>query len=86
MTPRFLREEAARFRDMASMQEREASRLRLLRMADDYEAKARASDGGAEPVVVAAAEPVEAEAAPVPAEGGKMRLGRRPLKARSEAG
>ncbi len=45
MTPKFLREEAARFRGMAEEQTREASKLRLLGMADDYEARATAIDG-----------------------------------------
>ena len=54
MTPKFLREEAARFRGMAEEQTRDASRLRLLGMAADYEARATAADG----IVVAA--PVEA--------------------------
>lgn len=43
MHPKFLREEAARFRGMAETQDREASKLRLLKMAADYEAKADAS-------------------------------------------
>ena len=42
MTPEFLREEAARFRGMAETIDREASKLRLLAMAADYEAKAEA--------------------------------------------
>jgi hypothetical protein len=45
MTPKFLREEAARFRGMAETMDREASKLRLMTMADDYEAKANAADG-----------------------------------------
>jgi hypothetical protein len=44
MEPKFLREEAARFRGMAESQDREASKLRLLKMAADYEAKAEAAD------------------------------------------
>ena len=44
MTPQFLREEASRFRGMAETVEREASKLRLLKMADDYEQRARAAD------------------------------------------
>ena len=43
MTPEFLREEAARFRGMAETVDREASKLRLLAMAADYEAKAAAT-------------------------------------------
>jgi hypothetical protein len=44
MDPKFLREEAARFRDMAEAQDREASKWRLLKMAADYETKAEAAD------------------------------------------
>jgi hypothetical protein len=44
MTPKFLREEAARFRDMADTVDREASKQRLLSMAADYDARARAAD------------------------------------------
>ncbi len=44
MTPQFLRSEAARFREMAEAAEREASRLRLLAMADDYDARADAAN------------------------------------------
>ena len=51
MTPKFLREEAVRFRGMADTVEREASRQRLLAMAIDYEAKAKAADEIPEPRV-----------------------------------
>jgi hypothetical protein len=45
MTPQFLRAEAARFREMAdSVTDREASRQRLLNMANDYEARASAAE------------------------------------------
>jgi hypothetical protein len=57
MHPKFLREEAARFRGMAETQDREASRLRLLKMAADYEAKADA--GGSE---LSATKPTEVTA------------------------
>ena len=40
MTPEFLRHEAARFRGMAEGADREATKLRLLAMAADYEARA----------------------------------------------
>jgi hypothetical protein len=40
MTPQFLREEAARFRGMADMTGREASKRRLLTMAEDFESRA----------------------------------------------
>jgi hypothetical protein len=44
MTPKFLREEAARFRGMAGKADREASKLRLLVMAIDFESRATAAD------------------------------------------
>ena len=44
MTPQFLRAEAARFREMAEVADREASKQRLLRMATDYEERAKAAD------------------------------------------
>lgn len=44
MTPKFLREEAARFRGMAETVDREASKLRFLTMATDFEARAKAAD------------------------------------------
>jgi hypothetical protein len=44
MTPQFLRYEAARFRGMAGVAERESSKLRLLAMADDYDARASVAD------------------------------------------
>jgi hypothetical protein len=40
MTPQFLRHEAARFRGMAEGADREATKVRLLAMAADYEARA----------------------------------------------
>jgi hypothetical protein len=44
MTPKFLRSEAARFREMAdSVTDREASKQRLLNMANDYESRANAA-------------------------------------------
>lgn len=49
MTPKFLREEAARFRGMAETVDRDASRLRLLAMANDYEDRAKAADDLTEP-------------------------------------
>jgi hypothetical protein len=44
MTPKFLREEAARFRGMAETVDREASKQRFLTMADDFEVRAKAAD------------------------------------------
>jgi hypothetical protein len=49
MTPQFLREEAARFRGLAGTIDREASKLRLLTMADDYASRAKAADELTEP-------------------------------------
>ena len=40
MTPQFLRSEAARLRGMAEDADREATKVRLLAMAADYEARA----------------------------------------------
>jgi hypothetical protein len=51
MTPKFLREEAARFRGMAETSEREASKERLLTMALDYDARAAAADAAPDPAV-----------------------------------
>ncbi len=65
MTPKFLREEAARFRGMAESTDREASKQRFLAMAADFESRAAAADVPAEPP------PDE----PVP-----VRLGRRSAK------
>ena len=61
MTPKFLREEAARFRGMADEQTREASKLRLIAMAADYEARATAADGLVLATPVQEAPPQEAE-------------------------
>jgi hypothetical protein len=44
MTPKFLREEAARFRGMAGTADLEASKTRLLAMAIDFESRAIAAD------------------------------------------
>ena len=62
MTPKFLRSEAARFRDMAENTDREASRHRLLAMAIDYEEQAAQADKLSPPEQIQAAEP---EPAPV---------------------
>jgi hypothetical protein len=51
MTPKFLREEAARFRGMAGTADLEASKLRLLAMATDFESRATAADESVEPQV-----------------------------------
>jgi hypothetical protein len=44
MTPKFLRAEAARFRDMADTADRQASKRRYLTMATDFETRAKAAD------------------------------------------
>jgi hypothetical protein len=44
MTPKFLREEAARFRGMAGTADIEASKRRLLAMSIDFESRATAAD------------------------------------------
>jgi hypothetical protein len=44
MTPKFLREEAARFRDMAGTADLEASKVRLLGTATDFECLATTAD------------------------------------------
>jgi len=49
MTPQFLRHEAARFRGMAEDADREATKVRLLAMAADYEARAGIDDELTEP-------------------------------------
>ncbi len=70
MTPKFLRSEAARFREMAdAITDREASRQRLLAMAADYEARAEAA-AAAQPIEVEQAEPEPAPDAVV--EGGEI--------------
>ena len=51
MTPKFLSEEAARFRGMAETADREASKARFPTMATDYEARAKAADELMEPNV-----------------------------------
>ena len=49
MTSRFLRDEAARFRGMAETADREATKLRLLAMAVDYDARAKVAEEVTEP-------------------------------------
>ena len=50
MTPQFLRYEAARFRGMAGVANRESSKLRLLAMATDYDARAKIADDMTKPM------------------------------------
>jgi hypothetical protein len=56
MTPKFLRSEAARFRNMAESSDRDASRQRLLAMAVDYEAEAEQGEKLQPPEQIQAAE------------------------------
>ncbi len=64
MTPKFLRAEAARFREMADgVTDREASRQRLLNMAIDYEFRADAADEASAPEPVQVPVPLESEPA-----------------------
>jgi hypothetical protein len=69
MTPKFLREEADRFRGMAETTEREASKQRFLAMAADFEARADAADKSAGQAPNAPARPPDAPAS--------IRLGRK---------
>jgi hypothetical protein len=75
MTPRFLREEAARFRAMAGDTERHESKLRLLAMAEDYEARAVAGDAeaAANPVPEAPEEPETQPTPPINSRVGTKR-------------
>ena len=59
MNARFLRDEAARFRGMAETTDREATRVRFLGMAADYEARAMVAKGGEPDVGDTANETVE---------------------------
>ncbi|MGD0430804.1 MAG: hypothetical protein ABSA58_06905 [Acetobacteraceae bacterium] len=49
MTSRFLREEAARFRGMAETADREATKLRFLAMAADYDVRAKIAEEMTDP-------------------------------------
>jgi hypothetical protein len=93
MNARFLRDEAARFRGMADDATRDATRTRLLAMADDYEARAKAAGEFAEPDLAAAdnnpaeaAADREVEVMDEPAQGDtlKLRPGRRIVKETKE--
>jgi hypothetical protein len=76
MTPKFLREEADRFRGMAETTEREASKQRFLAMAADFEARADAADKSAGQAPNAPARPPDAPARP-PDAPASIRLGRK---------
>jgi hypothetical protein len=86
MTPQFLRHEAARFRAMAEDADREATKVRLLAMAADYEARAGIDDELTGPNSdvddKAMTEPNSGEAnteavEPAQGEAPKIRLGRK---------
>jgi len=62
MNPRFLRDEAARFRGMAEDADREATKVRLLAMAADYEARAGAANEMTDPDPGEATEPTQDQA------------------------
>jgi hypothetical protein len=70
MTPKFLRSEAVRFRDMAESSDREASRQRLLAMAVDYEAQAEQVEKLEPPEQIQTAEPAPAPDGVVEPEAG----------------
>ena len=74
MTPQFLRDEAARFRGMAEDADREATKLRLLAMAADYEARAAVAEepSGSDPGI-ADSELIE----PTPSAEPNVMLGRK---------
>ena len=74
MTAQFLRDEAARFRGMAADTEREATKVRLLAMAADYEARAGIASelAGPEPD-----EPNNPLVEPAPDEAPKITLDRK---------
>jgi hypothetical protein len=76
MNARFLRDEAARFRGMADDTDREATKIRLLAMAADYEARA----GVANELIDPDPDPGEASGEvvePTPDEPPKMTLGKK---------
>ena len=80
MTPQFLRSEAARFREMAEAAEREASRLRLLAMADDYDARADAAIETQPPEPAEDAEPEAVSDEPTEVKPERKRPGGRTLR------
>jgi hypothetical protein len=78
MNARFLRDEAARFRGMADETDREATKVRLLAMAADYDARAKLAHELTEPnsgeAVEAIPEPVPDESGQEPSPGGTLKL------------
>jgi hypothetical protein len=89
MNARFLRDEAARFRGMADDAGRDATKQRLLAMADDYEARAKLAGESQEPAAatvdddLADAPPdraVEVPDEPTQGDTLKLRPGRRIVK------
>lgn len=81
MNYRFLRDEAARFRSMAEESDRETTRLRLLAMAADYEARAKVAEQSktaekaAEPELAKPEEAMAVPAGEILEKPGKLKLG-----------
>ena len=69
MNSRFLRDEAARFRSMAADTDHEASKLRRLATADEYEARAAAADAQTKPPAVDETPDVVTDPTPAQGEG-----------------
>ena len=85
MDVRFLRDEAARFRGMAEDADREASRIRFLAMAEDYDARAKAAGGTLPTIEEDAVEPrAEDQQTPVAdaSLGGTLSI--KPVRSRKE--
>jgi len=78
MTPRFLRDEAARFRGMAGDTDRAATKERFLAMAADYDARAEVAHELTEPN---AGEANSELVTPTPDAAPKIRLGKRAPRA-----
>ena len=78
MNQRFLRDEAARFRSMADDNDREASKVRLLAMAADYESRAGiAGDLSATVTEPSQAETTEVVTEPDQGEALKPQIGKK---------
>jgi hypothetical protein len=79
MNSKFLRDEAARFRGMAEDADREATKVRLLAMAADYEARAgienELTESNSGEVTSGANEPTQEEDAPTVRTGRKIAAG-----------
>lgn len=84
MNHRFLRDEAARFRAMADDTDREATKLRLLAMAADYEARAKVGGDLPEPNLVAVDEVVGVQAEPSLRQATRVKLDRKNVRGLKE--